>query len=160
MCGNRPIVAVHWRSKLDEICTDKSAVISSKSACQKKEEFLLKSASTLPKAYDLQCIYVSQPPSIKRGIVKYLSPRIPKVYSSVDVIAMANKLSPKPSVFSDDYFLSLVEQEICEGAAIFISGKNSAWASFVRHNREKSPNAKPSVYLSDLPDMPNYIDLI
>ncbi|XP_070539511.1 uncharacterized protein [Ptychodera flava] len=121
MCENRPIVAVHWRSKLDEICTDKSAVISSKSACQKKEEFLLKSASTLPKAvtklleaYDLQCIYVSQPPSIKRGIVKYLSPRIPKVYSSVDVIAMANKLSHKPSVFSDDYFLSLVEQEICD----------------------------------------------
>ncbi|XP_077992258.1 uncharacterized protein LOC144446385 [Glandiceps talaboti] len=146
MCDGGSFIALHWRNRSGEICETSS---SNHSSCNKVMDNLRKAVVHLTEVVvkymnnnSFQCLYVAHPPHSER-IVSYLSPMIPRVYSSTDLVA--------EGVVQDEFYTSLVEQEICSRAEVFFSCNNCAWSQPVRADRKNS--GKSTMFVSDLPGL-------
>jgi len=73
----------------------------------------------------------------------------------VQLIVSAN--IPVLAATTDNYILSLVEQEICSSSAVFIASGDSTWSDFVRdYHREKELDDKKNGRIYDGPEVTTF----
>ncbi|XP_077870435.1 uncharacterized protein LOC144364032 [Saccoglossus kowalevskii] len=163
MCDGKPYLAFHWRNKTTEypcIFQMRKGLKPNESvsfSCEaKKSEVLLMADKVAENIADImqkkkiECVYVATL-TWSQTIVEHLAKRIPrnKIYIS-DNITAGDDLS----VLRDDlYTMSLVEQEICFRAEIFIASCASHWSQFVMADRDGV--GKTTDCTSELPGMKN-----
>ncbi|XP_077993130.1 uncharacterized protein LOC144447098 [Glandiceps talaboti] len=102
------------------------------------------------KQFKLKCVYIACP-LWSLDVVDYISKYIPRDHIFVSGDIQFNK-KIKKEFFSDYYLLSLVEQEICHRAVVFIRSHMSNWSAFVEDGR--TLEGKVTCDIRDLPGMP------
>nr|XP_006820718.1 PREDICTED: uncharacterized protein LOC100368746 [Saccoglossus kowalevskii] len=159
ICESGPFATVHWRNKSGEICTAGARSGSIDPAtCTKKINYLAKAANLLPEAimhavneYNIQCLYIAHPP-YARKIDELLKGKLPRVFSRSDILANVDLANGPFSQIKDEYYMSLLEQEMCARSDVFLSCRKSAWSRVVRNEREA--HGRISIFLADLPGIP------
>ncbi|XP_070555802.1 uncharacterized protein [Ptychodera flava] len=151
---SQPYITLHWRNMAQELYT--SCIKRRKGNCEshKKEADAMKRTSivvaerirNLMNAHKLLQIYVALPP-MHATIVQTL-----QNVGITDIITASNitdELYPDlASRKYDNYFWSLVEEQICINSHIFIGFAGSTWSSAVDHGR--GAVGKKSLFVRDI----------
>ncbi|XP_070546433.1 uncharacterized protein [Ptychodera flava] len=156
ICPGRRYLAYHWRNKTAEMaCFFGHERHENECAWRRKEirkfaEISAEAVTDLMKSEQIECIYLACP-LWALEMVDILSKRIPRasIFTSGDILG-----SKKYKTLLDDYYkLSLVEQEICLRAAVFVASHDSSWSKFVVANREA--NGKTNYNIKTLVKLPH-----
>ncbi|XP_077862898.1 uncharacterized protein LOC144345214 [Saccoglossus kowalevskii] len=89
------------------------------------------------------------PQSVHQAIIGILAKRITQIFSGNDVI---RNLPASSALTTDEYMMSLLEQEICYRSAVFIGVDYSNWSDFIFDERQAE--GRPSYHLNELPGVP------
>ncbi|XP_070564091.1 uncharacterized protein [Ptychodera flava] len=151
ICEGKPYLALHWRNKTGEQCSSKRKTsLINPVNCRKFLSSLTKAGdkfasdvSDIMSIHNLSCIYVAYLPYSKE-IIDMLSRRIEDISTAADILEAADTSSVS-AVLTDEYMFSLVEQEICYRAEVFIGSMWSNWANFVASEFESED--RPVYYL-------------
>ncbi|XP_077983440.1 uncharacterized protein LOC144438262 [Glandiceps talaboti] len=157
ICDGQPYLALHYRNKTGEGChffldvrqerCDMLIPMISSIA-----DMVTKIVTSYMTKYGLECLYVAHP--LWSGeIVNHLALKVPrnKIYSSGMIL---NSEDSRLSLYKNDvYFLSLLEQEICSRASLFLGCGRSNWSSFVWKERMAEGKGQ-SYFLNQLPEVP------
>ncbi|XP_070573681.1 uncharacterized protein [Ptychodera flava] len=159
LCGGKPYIALHWRNRTGEMiefhsiyCNPMEVCIRNLEMLSNASQIIAESVGQLMKDRGIDCVYVSVPPR-KQEFVERLRNVVPRVHTA-NFIKSLNSEELR-SLENDEYILSLVEQEVCEGAEVFLRCAVSSWSEFVRIRRDNI--GKEVGYLRDLPGVPKEI---
>ncbi|XP_070567145.1 uncharacterized protein [Ptychodera flava] len=162
LCDGKPILGFHWRNKTGEECRighlQKAADSRCHSLLRNQNGIIRRVAShmkSLSKEQDIGCVFVATAPKEPREhVVREISmvtENEPKVLTIDDVINLHN---PDVDKFrSDDYFISLLEQELCARSAVFVGIGKSNWSKFLFHEREAFGRKQTYDVTRDFPDL-------
>ncbi|XP_077977289.1 uncharacterized protein LOC144432866 [Glandiceps talaboti] len=157
LCEGKPFMSLHWRNKTGERCRV-GLHLKQSSRCkemyrvqQSARHLISGSLLGVMKKHDASCLYIALPPKETKSIVPLLSAAIPRIITMDDVIALHNP--DIDSLNGDDYFISLLEQEICSRSTVFVGNGNSNWSVFIYRERRAFGN-KPTYDIADLPGFP------
>ncbi|XP_006822180.1 uncharacterized protein LOC102809347 [Saccoglossus kowalevskii] len=153
ICNGAPYMVVHWRINDDFMNLWCNALKSPECKLFRElnetGEFIGKQIQQTMDRYRVKCIYVARPPG-SWNLVKHLRGFTSKVYTSSEIVRNAgNELS---FLWDDNYFLSLVEQELAYRSSLFIGSSGSSWTCFVK--RERQLRDAPTVSLSEILGFP------
>ncbi|XP_077996472.1 uncharacterized protein LOC144449771 [Glandiceps talaboti] len=158
ICSGKPFVAIHWRNRTGEAC-EFGMVLNAADACPQTMPLLTNASdrtaeavSQLMRRRDIYCVYVAAPPR-HQAFIDRLKDKVSHVYTADDIVSLDSKVLQH--LKKDNYKLSLVEQEFCAKADIFLSCGRSNWSDFVRNRRDI--HGKDTSYLRDLPGIPEEI---
>ncbi|XP_070573640.1 uncharacterized protein [Ptychodera flava] len=158
VCGGRPYVAIHWRNRTGESC-EFNSLFRSKEQCFRNlrllssvSRMIAEAVGRFMKTRGIECVYVAAPPR-RQEFIERLRDVVPCVYTAS--FMTSRKSSDFRRLEDDNYILSLVEQEVCTGAEVFLSCGRSNWSDFVRVGRELV--GSEVYYLGDLPGVPKEI---
>ncbi|XP_070541292.1 uncharacterized protein [Ptychodera flava] len=154
ICDGKPYAALHWSKKLEDNCDDVRDTEYAAKSCRFRRELLLNNSALIAKVINdlmgLQgwdCLYFSSPLQ-SQNILVFMAAEIPKVYTVTEILIKYVPADMK----EDDYFISLIEQEICSRAEIFITSSKSMWSDFV--SEERRANLRASLMLHQLRGIP------
>ncbi|XP_077863333.1 uncharacterized protein LOC100372511 [Saccoglossus kowalevskii] len=143
---NQPYMAVHFRTKTEEGCRgnytncDPDRVAAMKrSAISVSEDF-----HTLMSKRNISALYMALP-NYAMHYKQIFQKKIPNVVTAEDIAALPS-IAP---VKDDNYVMSLVEQELCIRAELFIGWVYSYWSQMVIMQRDLY--SKESLGISKLP---------
>ncbi|XP_006812760.2 uncharacterized protein LOC100370596 [Saccoglossus kowalevskii] len=134
VCGGRPYLSVHFRTKVGEGCKNDNCnktqtLATGRAALQVSFDF-----SNLMKTRNLSCIYVALPP-YAADYEDIFQQKLPNVITMKQLTD--NTTIPELAKISDDnYKLSLLEQELCIRSTVFVSWVYSYWSQMVIYQRE------------------------
>ncbi|XP_070573641.1 uncharacterized protein [Ptychodera flava] len=158
MCGGKPYIAIHWRNRTGEAC-EFNLVLNGAERCagdlltlSNASQSIAEAVGVLAKDLGIDCVYIAAPPR-RQAFVDSLRNTVPNVATAFDITAMTDKKLRR--LRKDNYKLSLVEQEVCAGAELFLSCGRSNWSDFVRIGRELV--GRKVLYLRDLLGVPKEI---
>ncbi|XP_070568674.1 uncharacterized protein [Ptychodera flava] len=155
LCDGQPFVAMHWRNKTGERCRVNLRGFGHSTLCldfakysHKIKDHIATDVNRIMTRHRLSCLYVALPPREIQEILPLLSERIQRIHHLADVLQLHN---PLIELFKDDdYYTSLLEQEICSRSEVFIASGTSNWSAFVMKERLALGNMT-TYDLSDLP---------
>ncbi|XP_006825251.1 uncharacterized protein LOC102805411 [Saccoglossus kowalevskii] len=153
LCDGKPYMALHWRNRTGEPCRlkEKRSGIgktfigyASETKClQRARELQLvnevarrlpRDISAIMKDYGFPCIYIAYPPYSETIIDVFNKAKVPGIRTIHDMI---NSGDPDVQRYKDDqYVMSLLEQEICIRAKVFIQRRESNWSEIVKYARD------------------------
>ncbi|XP_002738797.1 uncharacterized protein LOC100378035 [Saccoglossus kowalevskii] len=139
ICNGQPYLALHWRNKTGEQCSgdkikwDREKCSQLLSSLSNGMDKFAKGLADIMNTHGVSCIYVAYLPYSQ---MSYIS-------SSSDITKI--KSQEVTSLVEDDYMFSLLEQEICYRARVFVGSAWSNWANFV--GLEFEAEDKPVYYL-------------
>ncbi|XP_077977381.1 uncharacterized protein LOC144432943 [Glandiceps talaboti] len=159
VCEGKPILAFHWRNKTGEECRMGHLLYENSPRCinlsqiqQQMIKTVLKDITDIIEEHEIGCMYVAHTPNEdSKGFMNLLPSNYSKIITIDDVINLRH-----PGIDSyggDDYFMSLIEQEICSRTKVFIGNGRSNWSTFVLRERRafhKGPNYDMT---TDFPDI-------
>ncbi|XP_070558258.1 uncharacterized protein [Ptychodera flava] len=156
ICGGDPFVAMHWRNKTGE----KYLTLPDPEVKARALEELKRMSRLSPEISDvivdymhslnLSCLYLSHPP-FPQQIAFDLRSRIPsqRIIGKVDIIRF-DVMAP---YVNDTYTFSLIEQEICFRAKVYLPWFTfGSWSSNI--HIERTAYGRPNIFLGKLPGMP------
>ncbi|XP_077868821.1 uncharacterized protein LOC144359581 [Saccoglossus kowalevskii] len=157
--GNKTYAALHWRNKTGEIC-EFNMSLPHITDCSERLFLLSKLSDKIDNnikkymmKHRIECIYIATPPR-DQVLIHKLKKRISCLATAKDIYRINNGEYEKME--TDNYRLSLVEQEICEGSDLFLACSRSNWSDMVRYSRDVLH--KLTIELRQLvPDLPKTI---
>ncbi|XP_070579157.1 uncharacterized protein [Ptychodera flava] len=152
ICDGKPYLAMHFRNKSGESmrCRQWNGTCQFKmSQLSQNVANIVVDIKMLIKQRKSPCLYVAYPIKYSSAVVNILKEG--KLETIVDQTTIFNIGFPNMDVFkADNYMLSLLEQEICQRADLFIAWSRSSWSTNVRRRRngetinlEQLPSWKP-----------------
>ncbi|XP_070566142.1 uncharacterized protein [Ptychodera flava] len=141
----KPYIAIHWRNKPQEIYTAFCKFLGNdenppcdyyKRDVERMNEIsvhLAKSLQKFMKNRNFTQIYVASPPISTNFVGELRSFAVPNVFSARNITG--DVVASIDDEKNDPYLWSLVEQQICIDADIFIGHYNSTWSQRVRERR-------------------------
>ncbi|XP_070546164.1 uncharacterized protein [Ptychodera flava] len=151
ICHGKQYLAYHWRNQSAEVVCffgrggNEKECASRRKVIRRVAEVSAEAVTDLMKKEQIECIYLACP-LWALEMVDILSKRIPRasIFTSGDILG-----STKYQTLLEDYYtLSLVEQEICMRAAIFVGTVHSNWSGMVKANR--AVNGRTSHKIRDI----------
>ncbi|XP_070568675.1 uncharacterized protein [Ptychodera flava] len=141
LCNDRPLLSLHWRNKTGEVCSIGRLSVRRSPRCldlQQVHENLTYSLSLylqrIARDNNIGCMYVAYPPTESANIIHLLrSNNLSNILTIDDVMALHHPYIE--SLNGDDYFISLVEQEISARSRVFVGNGKSNWSTFVFQER-------------------------
>ncbi|XP_070572435.1 uncharacterized protein [Ptychodera flava] len=159
LCGGKPYIAIHWRNRTGEMIEFHSINCNPMEVCLRKFEMLSNASQVIAesvgqfmKKVGIDCVYVAVPPR-RQEFVERLRNIVPHVYTAYFITARDSL--ELQHLEDDNYVLSLVEQEVCQNAEVFLRCGVSNWSQFVQISRENL--GKEVAYLRDIPGIPKEI---
>ncbi|XP_070566029.1 uncharacterized protein [Ptychodera flava] len=151
MCDGNAYMSLHWRNRSGEVCKPNRGTCTGEDlelieAVNKTAIAAAKDINIFMQEHNVSCIYVALPPFAKAMFQFLRAAGVPNVVGVDDL--MSEKYHEAREVVNDNYIMSLVEQEICIGAKIFVSSKASSWSRRVRQYR--TAFGLQSMYLADI----------
>ncbi|XP_077861466.1 uncharacterized protein LOC144341670 [Saccoglossus kowalevskii] len=131
----KPFMALHFRTRAEEGCRDgmPNCDTTRKEAMRRSAISVSKDLRLLMKKRNISTIYVALP-NYAMEYTNLFQKRLDNVLTRVDLVTM-----PTIAVMKDDnYMMSLVEQEICTRAELFVGWVYSYWSQMVIFQRNLS----------------------
>ncbi|XP_077977403.1 uncharacterized protein LOC144432963 [Glandiceps talaboti] len=161
LCEGKPILGFHWRNKTGEQCRvghlgeeNSPRCINLSQSQQDTIKTLLKDINEIIEQYEIGCMFVAHAPG--EDSKDFMDVLFSNYSSSITIDDVINLRHPGiDSYGGDDYFISLIEQEICARSQVFIGNGNSNWSTFVFRERqafEKGPNYDIITDFQDIKD--------
>ncbi|XP_070569226.1 uncharacterized protein [Ptychodera flava] len=160
MCDGKPILGFHWRNKTGEFCRvgSQSGIIDPKcrELLQMQYRILECIALHIPSIMSQEktgCIFMASAPGEPRENVlnQFAAHNLTSIITIDDVINLHN--ADIDTFGDDDYFISLIEQEICARSKVFIGIGKSNWSTFVFRERRAFQRGKNFDVVEDFPDI-------
>ncbi|XP_070564572.1 uncharacterized protein [Ptychodera flava] len=159
LCGGKPYIAIHWRNRTGEMVEFYSIDCNPMEVCLRDFEMLSNASQVIAESVGqfmqnlgIDCVYVAVPPR-RQEFVERLRNIVPHVYTANFITSRDSK--ELQDLEDDNYVLSLVEQEVCMNAQVFLRCGLSNWSEFVQIGRDSL--GKEVVYLRDIPGIPKEI---
>ncbi|XP_002735035.2 uncharacterized protein LOC100377725 [Saccoglossus kowalevskii] len=135
ICDGDPFVALHWRNRSGEICGRDNKPcdnIDRIDAVNLTAQSLAIDIRNFMENRSISCIYVAMPPFARRMVAILRKAGISRVKTLSDI---SDKNYPDiVKVHDDGYMVSILEQEICSRAKVFLATQHSSWSvSAVRY---------------------------
>ncbi|XP_002741218.1 uncharacterized protein LOC100370034 [Saccoglossus kowalevskii] len=152
MCDGR-FLAMHWRNRTGERCTydfDARECVDLMKKVDESAEIISSAVKNIMNKYKLKCLYIAHPVHSDK-IISYFSSSllISNIYNTATLL---HDNDPDVKVFKNSlYLLSLLEQEICFRADIFLGWSQSYWSQFVKLDRIGV--GKDALFYNDLPEI-------
>ncbi|XP_070573856.1 uncharacterized protein [Ptychodera flava] len=140
----------HFRVEFLAMCNPMEICLRDFEMLSNASQVIAESVGQFMKNVSIDCVYVAVPPR-RQEFVERLQNIEPHVYTA-NFITSRLELQ---HLEDDNYVLSLVEQEVCENAQVFLRCGLSNWSEFVHIGRENL--GKEVVYLRDIPGIPKEI---
>ncbi|XP_070576559.1 uncharacterized protein [Ptychodera flava] len=151
VCDGKPYLAMHFRNKTGEAmrCRQKDGPCAYEmSQLSQNVANIMVDIQMLMKQCKSTCLYVAYPIKYSSAVMDIL--RKGNLGRIVDQTTILEEDNPYLDTFkADPYMLSLLEQEICNQATLFIAWKSSAWSNFIRLQR--SVTQGETINMEDLP---------
>ncbi|XP_070567846.1 uncharacterized protein [Ptychodera flava] len=161
LCDGEPILGFHWRNKTGERCRIGTLAHTNDPKCHQLLEIqysILESlALKIPSIMSQEnagCIFIaSAPREPQENILRHFtSHNFSSIIMIDDVINLHN---PDVDTFADDdYFISLIEQEICARSKVFVGFSMSNWSNFVFRERRAFQRGTNYDLVHDFPGFP------
>ncbi|XP_070551259.1 uncharacterized protein [Ptychodera flava] len=150
ICDGKPYAAVHWRNRTGEGCApprgcDDRGLRLVKNM-NKTGEVAAKDIRNFVEKQNLSCVYVALPRHAKVMLKIMKDAHVPNVVGKDDIAPP--KFPDVEKYKRDNYFWSLVEQEICARSHVYIATVHSSWEGNVMSVR-RLRNAK-TVKMTDV----------
>ncbi|XP_077868277.1 uncharacterized protein LOC102807194 [Saccoglossus kowalevskii] len=156
-CNGGSYAAIHWRNKTGESCRVGLRANREDITCEDHIQLLNDNSATIARAVHdamkkdgLDCLYLAYPP-YSEDILEYMAAEIPKVYTVSDILVHG---IPE-YMQEDEYYLSLIDQEMASRAALFMASGSSNWSDFVVD--ERKANGKKNIFIGNLRGIPSSI---
>ncbi|XP_077977389.1 uncharacterized protein LOC144432950 [Glandiceps talaboti] len=165
LCEGKPMMGFHWRNKTGEQCRighlraeNSPRCINLSQVQQQMVKTLLKDIKAIIEQYEIGCMFVSQAP---KEDSKDFMDALTSNYSNIITIDDVSSLShPDIDTYGgDDYFISLIEQEICARSKVFIGNGKSNWSTFIFRERRAFENGPNYDIIKDFKDILDVIQL-
>ncbi|XP_077983376.1 uncharacterized protein LOC144438207 [Glandiceps talaboti] len=165
LCGGRPILGFHWRNKTGEQCrighlaAERSARCNNLSQVQQQMlKILSADIKRIIDKYEIGCMFVAyyKMKNQSMGFMNTLSSSISNIITMSEVVRLHQPHIE--SLQDNDYFTSLVEQEICARSKVYIGNGRSNWSNFIFQERKafgKGPNYD---IITDFPNISNVVE--
>ncbi|XP_070567845.1 uncharacterized protein [Ptychodera flava] len=166
LCDGKPILGFHWRNKTGEKCRFGELSHTNDPRCRKLlqmqyatlESLALKISSIMAQE-NAGCIFIASAPQEPRENIlrQFAAYNLSNVIMIDDVINLHN---PDIDTFADDdYFISLIEQEICARSKVFLGIGISNWSMFVFRERKAFQRGITYDVITDFPDLSENVHL-
>ncbi|XP_070572434.1 uncharacterized protein [Ptychodera flava] len=159
LCGGKPYIAIHWRNRTGEMveyhsidCKTEEQCLHNLAMLSNASQVIAEAVGQFMKNLGIDCVYVAIPPR-RQEFVERLRNIVRHVYTAHFITSRDN--AELRRLEDDNYVLSLVEQEVCQGAEVFLRCGVSNWSEFVQIGRESL--GKEVAYLRDIPNIPEEI---
>nr|XP_006812150.1 PREDICTED: uncharacterized protein LOC100378799 [Saccoglossus kowalevskii] len=150
-CPTDTYLAMHWRNKTKEWCTENSehsaTCDSLKDKVAEVTRMIAETVADVMKQSKIQCVYVAHPIGSEE-IIRYLNENIQarrRIFTQDDL----NIRFPDP--MEDAQMKELLEEELCHGAETFIGWPKSMWSQAIIHRRDIE--GKKNLYFDSLPNL-------
>ncbi|XP_070567848.1 uncharacterized protein [Ptychodera flava] len=160
LCGGKPILGFHWRNRTGEQCRIGKMSHTNDLRCRKLleiqysilESLALKISSIMTQE-NAGCIFIASAPREPRENIlrQFAVHNLSNVIMIDDVINLHNP--DIDTLADDDYFISLIEQEICARSKVFLGIGVSNWSMFVFRERRAFQRGKNYDVITDFPDL-------
>nr|XP_006820717.1 PREDICTED: uncharacterized protein LOC102807194 [Saccoglossus kowalevskii] len=157
ICNGHRFAALHWRNRTGEVCRVGLRANREDITCEDHIQLLNDNSATIARAVHdamkkdgLDCLYLAYPP-YSEDILEYMAAEIPKVYTVSDILVHG---IPE-YMQEDEYYLSLIDQEMASRAALFMASGSSNWSDFVVD--ERKANGKKNIFIGNLRGIPSSI---
>ncbi|XP_070562287.1 uncharacterized protein [Ptychodera flava] len=162
LCDGKPYLAFHWRNKTGEQCDIGNRAAWNDPRCagaienmrQYGGDKVAAAVYNVMRKYQISCLYISYVP-YSEAIVTSFAKIVPstRIYNALKTFqSLPDNLSP---LMKDDFMLSLLEQEVCYRAEVFIGVQYSNWSEFIFDERDA--DGAISYHLDQLPGVPEEI---
>ncbi|XP_070568673.1 uncharacterized protein [Ptychodera flava] len=160
ICDGNPILGFHWRNKTGEQCRIGKKGQTNDPVCRKLlqaqyriVESIASHMSLIISEEDTGCIFMASAPKEPReNVLRQLAThKLSKILTIDDVIKL--HIPQVETYRDDDYFLSLIEQELCARSKVFVGIGKSNWSDFVFRERRAFQRGKNYDVVSDFPDI-------
>ncbi|XP_077997344.1 uncharacterized protein LOC144450576 [Glandiceps talaboti] len=140
---NRPFMAVHWRLNYDFKIVWCGRRVECRWGCQyiykrNSSEEITSYFVNIMQAFNLSAIYFASPPMQRQRVWDNVRTKIPYAFNSTNLLSGLRDLDV-PELTSpledDNYIISLIEQELCYRASMFIGTAVSTWSYMVEQQR-------------------------
>ncbi|XP_070567187.1 uncharacterized protein [Ptychodera flava] len=160
ICDGNPILGFHWRNKTGEQCRIGKKGQSNDPVCNgllqgqyKIVESIASHMSSIISQEETGCIFMASAPKEPReNVLRQLAAhKLSKLITIDDVINLHNPYID--TLGDDDYFISLIEQELCARSKVFVGTGMSNWSNFVFRERRAFQRGKNYDFTKDFPDI-------
>ncbi|XP_077977510.1 uncharacterized protein LOC144433074 [Glandiceps talaboti] len=158
LCEGKPMMGFHWRNKTGERCRgqfgyDKNPRCHNIAQVQLDIlKTVLKDINDIIGEYEIGCMFVAHAPKEdSKDFMNVLSSNYSYIITIDDVINLHH-----PDIDSyngNDYFISLIEQEICARSKVFIGNGRSNWSTFVFRERRAFDKGRNYDIVTDFQDI-------
>ncbi|XP_077977868.1 uncharacterized protein LOC144433426 [Glandiceps talaboti] len=157
LCNGGPVLTFHWRNKTGELCLHEKMVCHDNyfEHQERMLELLSKDIKDIQRKRKINCVFAAYSPEESKHFLNIFKSYIPNVITMDDVINLHN-----PGIESyngDDYFLSLIEQEICARSDVFIGNGKSNWSIFVLRERKVFDRGPTYDIIEDFPTISDIV---
>ncbi|XP_070534929.1 uncharacterized protein [Ptychodera flava] len=156
ICQGKPYVSMQWRNKTGEMCVFDMWVPWGELDCsshfeelRQAAEYVSTAVSQYMKQNNFECVFLTFPPGSEE-ITQILGSKVQKIVTSAQLSQL--RVPGIDEIADDNYFVSLLEQEIATRAPMFIGCNKSSWTQVVSYTR--TANDQPTLYLRDIENIP------
>ncbi|XP_006819465.2 uncharacterized protein LOC100374429 [Saccoglossus kowalevskii] len=148
ICGNQPYLALHWRDKTTEQCAIRNIFCDKSSELRMTFSVIVQNITSEMKKYNLSCIFIAHPPFSKTIVEEFSKVIHPENVFDASKISL-DMVAGRKDLLQDMFKLSLLEQELCTRAEVFIGSSDSSWSLSLMTERKFNPTAT-SLYIQDI----------
>ncbi|XP_077977511.1 uncharacterized protein LOC144433076 [Glandiceps talaboti] len=156
LCNGGPVLAFHWRNKTGEICRIRNMTCDGNAETQERMlEMLSRDMKEIQRKNSINCVFVAYSQEESQHFINIFKTYNPNVITMDDVINLRN-----PGIESyngDDYFISLIEQEICARSEVFIGNGRSNWSVFIFRERKVYDRGPTYDIMEDFPSISDIV---
>ncbi|XP_070567852.1 uncharacterized protein [Ptychodera flava] len=165
ICDGKPMLGFHWRNRTGEDCRVGKPSGTNETTCRELLQMqyrILESIAlhilSIMSQEKTGCIFMASAPREPRENVlnQFAAHNLTSIITIDDVINLHN--ADIDTFGDDDYFISLIEQEICARSKVFVGIGKSNWSTFVFRERRAFQRGKNYDVIKDFPDIIDIAD--
>ncbi|XP_070567854.1 uncharacterized protein [Ptychodera flava] len=164
MCDGKPILGFHWRNKTGEECHLGRLAGTNDPRCRQLLQMqyrilgsIASHISSIMSQEKTGCIFMASAQEPRENVLNQLTAyNLTSIITIDDVINLHN--ADIDTFGDDDYFISLIEQEICARSKVFVGFGKSNWSTFVFRERRAFQRGKNYDVVMDFPNIKDIAD--